>query len=82
MGIYTILSEVLRRRVLYAEEDHPRWAAEFRVARGRKDPWPFTDAIDNVGRGMRWIKATLTIAGGVCLIVGALRFIPLAPIRH
>jgi hypothetical protein len=67
-----ILSEVLRRRIFYAEEDYPRWEAEFKVARGKKDPWPFTNAIGNIGRWMRWIKATLTIASGVCLIVGAL----------
>jgi hypothetical protein len=67
-----ILSEVLRKRIFYAEENYPRWGKEFEVARGKKDPWPFTNAIDNIGRWMRWIKATLIIASGIFLIVGAI----------
>jgi hypothetical protein len=67
-----ILSEVLRNRIDYGEENYPRWSAEFEEARGKKSPWPFTSAIDNIGRGMRWVKASLTLASGMCLIVGAL----------
>ena len=77
-----ILSEVLRRRIDYAEEDYPRWDREFDAAKAKKVPWPFTKPIDKIGRGMRWIKAGLTIASGVCLIVGALRFIPAMPMKH
>jgi hypothetical protein len=56
----------------YAEGDYPRWDEQYKQAYGKKVSWPFTKKIDNIGRWMRWMKAGLTIASGVCLIVGAL----------
>jgi len=77
-----VLSELLRKRAFYAESDYPRWAREFNHAYGIITSWPFTDSIDGIGRWMRWIKASITIASGICLIVGALQFIPAGPLKH
>lgn len=67
-----ILSGMLRSRTFYAESDYQRWMTEFDNARGKQTSWPFTTGIDGVGKWMRRIKATLTIASGICLIIGAL----------
>lgn len=68
-----ILSELLRRRVNYAEADYPRWDSEFRAAYGKEDPWPYTELIDSIGASLRWIKAGLTLISGLLLVIGALR---------
>jgi hypothetical protein len=66
------LSELLNRRVDYAETDNPRWGREFKDSSGRRVAWPFTDRINNTGKLLRWIKGVLTVASGVCLIIGAI----------
>ncbi|MGA3106863.1 MAG: hypothetical protein ABSD53_20455 [Terriglobales bacterium] len=67
-----ILSEALRQRVEYGECDSVRWAKEFNAAAGQRVAWPFTDDMETIGRWMRWIKAGLTLLGGVLLIMGAI----------
>lgn len=67
-----ILSESLRRRVAYGESDPARWAREYQEGMGKDVPWPFTYGIQNVGTWLRWIKVGLTLASGLCLIVGAI----------
>ena len=67
-----ILSGRLRSRSFYAESDYERWNREFEDAKGKQTPWPFTATIDGIGKWMRWVKAALTIASGVFLIIGAL----------
>ena len=68
-----ILSGLLRRRVFYGEGNPSRWDAEYRDALGKRVPYPFTATIDKVGAIMRWTKSLLTLAGGVLLIIGAMR---------
>jgi hypothetical protein len=67
-----VLSGMLRERISYGEGHSQEWAEQFRQAAGKDVAWPFTDAIQNTGQWMRWIKATFTLASGVCLIVGAI----------
>lgn len=65
------LSESLRRRVEYGEDDNARWEKEFEDARGKSVDWPFTTSIDRVGFLTRQIKAGFTLLGGILLIIGA-----------
>lgn len=67
-----ILTEDMRRRIDYGEEQYDRWSDEFRAASGKKDPWPFTQRMVDVGIQTRRIKAGLTLAGGVFWIIGAI----------
>lgn len=73
-----VLTALLRSRILEAEGDNPKWQQEFAAAQGKATHWPFTPSIDNTGTIMRSVKAGLTIASGICLIVGAL-IGPIAP---
>jgi hypothetical protein len=68
-----ILSESLRKRVAYGEGNADQWKKEYEEAVAKDVAWPFTDAIQNAGKYMRWIKAAFTLASGFCLIVGAIR---------
>jgi hypothetical protein len=67
-----VLSQLLENRVDYAESDNPRWVTEFDKSSGKHVAWPFTNAINNTGKAMRWMRTALTIAAGVCLIIGAI----------
>lgn len=66
-----LLSESLRRRISYAELDERRWKDEFLEIAPHDVAWPFTDAIQNTGKYMRWIKVVFTLSSGGLLIVGA-----------
>ena len=66
-----VLSESLRERVAYGERNATQWTVEFQQAIGKDVAWPFTNAIQNTGKYMRWIKAGFTLVSGICLIVGA-----------
>jgi hypothetical protein len=59
------LGELLRRRINYAEENHPRWQNEFNQSVGQATPWPFTQTIDDVAKVSRYAKVALPIIGGV-----------------
>jgi hypothetical protein len=67
-----ILSELLRHRIVYGETNSVEWAEQYKMAAGRDVAWPFTDAIQNIGKYMRWIKSVFTLASGLCLIAGAI----------
>lgn len=66
------LSEALRRRVAYAEENLDRWEREYEHATQKGVSWPFTRAIEGCGLLLRWIKSTFTLLSGLFLIIGAL----------
>jgi len=59
------LGELLRERIAYAEEDHPRWQDEFNQNVGQATPWPFTSKIDNVAKFFRYARVSLPLIGGV-----------------
>ncbi len=65
------LSEFLKQRVAYGENDSSRWEREYQTARHSAGSWPFTDWIDFTGRLMRIIKATCTLIAGFLFIIGA-----------
>jgi hypothetical protein len=67
-----IMSELMRRRIGYGEGAPEKWAKEYAASIGKDVAWPFTDAMQNLGKYMRWIKAMLTLASGICLIIGAI----------
>ncbi|MBP6876226.1 MAG: hypothetical protein KBD56_09160 [Candidatus Eisenbacteria bacterium] len=68
-----VMSECHRTRADYAAADPKRWQEECNASFGRKsDPWPFTKAIENIGRIMREAKTWLPIAGGVLFLLGLL----------
>jgi len=58
-------------RINYAEADPARWNTEFHATAGKRDPWPFTGAIESLGSNMRAAKTWLP------LIAGALFFVAL-----
>jgi hypothetical protein len=67
-----LLSEKLRERVEYGEEDGPRWQREFDEFTSTSCPWPFTGLIEKIGRRMRMIKAGFTLVAGALLMIGAI----------
>ncbi len=67
-----VMSSMLRRQISFGEGQSEKWAQEFKDAAGKDIAWPFTNAIQNTGKWMRGIKATFTLASGLCLIIGAI----------
>jgi hypothetical protein len=67
-----MLSELLNKQMKYGESHCDIWAEKYKNSIGKDVAWPFTDAIQNTGRNMRWIKGTFTILGGIFLVVGAI----------
>lgn len=59
------MGELHRDRVEYAESDLSNWEREFSETKGKRDPWPFTQEIENLGRWARRFKAWLPIAAGL-----------------
>jgi hypothetical protein len=66
------LSQMNEAQMTYAESDLPRWQREYQASTGKNVAWPFTDRINGTARLMRWIRALLIVASGICLIVGAI----------
>lgn len=66
------MSELHRERVDYAAENLERWEKECSAALGRRDPWPFTSKIEQVGRWMRELRLWLTVLAGVAFLVALL----------
>lgn len=71
MNLYGMrkLSEDHRRRMNWAEEHAVQWRKEFNEARGKRSPWPFTQAILNWGRFFRECRAWLPIIGGLFFLI-------------
>jgi hypothetical protein len=63
------VGESLRAQIEYAEADGSRWEAEFKVNAGTRSPWPFTRAIDSLGRWMREAKIWLPLIAGLSFII-------------
>lgn len=63
------MGELHRKRVEYAESDSGRWGKEFSDTADKRDPWPFTNEIENLGRWMRELKAWLPIAAGLAFLI-------------
>lgn len=63
------MGELHRKRVDYAESDLSNWEKEFSKTKGKRDPWPSTKGIDNLGRLMRELKAWLPIAAGLFFLI-------------
>jgi len=64
-------SEAHRKQFEYAEENPTRWESEFEEAKGKRTAWPFSDNMESVGRGMRRIKVSFPLIGGLLLVIGA-----------
>lgn len=67
-----LMGELHRKRVEYAEQDLQRWNEEYAAALVRRSPWPFTKAIERLGRSMRELKAWLPLAAGIAFLVALL----------
>lgn len=67
------MGELLRKRIDYAESNPSRWEAEFKNTAGKRDPWPLTNAIESVGRGMRAAKAWLPLIAGLSFLIALIR---------
>jgi hypothetical protein len=67
-----VLSESLKKRVDYAEEDADRWKDEFEATKGQRVAWPFTDSQEQLGIKTRRIKGAFTLGGAVCFIIGTI----------
>ncbi len=67
-----VMSESHRKRVEYAESNTRRWEIEFAQNARIRSAWPFTDFTERFGRYMRILKASLTLAAGALLVIGAM----------
>ncbi len=67
------MSELLRRRIDYADADSKRWQREWDATTSLVDPWPYTEGIDLLGRWLRELKAWLPIAAGALFLLGLFR---------
>ena len=65
--------ELHRARIEYAETDASRWKAEFQESAAKRDPWPFTKAIEYLGRAMREAKTWLPLIAGVSFFIALVR---------
>jgi len=65
------LSESLKKQMDYGEGNAEMWAYEFERSKGKNVAWPFTDAIQDTGKNMRWVKGGFAIAGAVFFLIGA-----------
>ena len=63
------MGELHIKQVDHAESDLSRWEAEFRVNAGKRDPWPFTKGIENLGRVMREVKVWLPLLAGIAFLI-------------
>ena len=59
------MGELHRLRIDNAESDSSRWESEFKETSGKRDPWPFTKAIERLGRAMREAKTWLPLFAGM-----------------
>jgi hypothetical protein len=68
------MSELHRKRVIYASSDTKRWQQECSESLGRpRDPWPFTTKIERLGRTLREIKVWLPAFGWLLFLIALLR---------
>jgi hypothetical protein len=63
------MSELHLHRFDYASSDPGRWNREARDALGRRDPWPFTPAIERLGRILRESKTWLPLLAGLAFLL-------------
>jgi hypothetical protein len=60
-------------RIDYAESDTERWKREFDETMGKRDPWPFTAAIEVIGAWQRLVKTWLPISAGIAFLIALLQ---------
>jgi hypothetical protein len=60
---------LLFARSQYAERDHNQWQQEYDETKGTPDPWPYTEGIENLGHGLRVLKAFVPLIAAVLFIV-------------
>ncbi len=64
-----LMGELHCRRIDYAEENLGRWNLEFIETMGKRDPWPFTRAIEWWGRSLRFARTWLPLAAGAAFVL-------------
>ena len=67
-----VMGEKHLERINYAEADTERWNAEFTATASKQDPWPFTPAIESLGRWMRRGKTWLPLTAGAAFLLALL----------
>ena len=65
------LSEALKKQMDYGEGNTDEWAYQYERSVGKNVAWPFTDAIQNMGKNMRFVKGGFAIAGAIFFLIGA-----------
>jgi hypothetical protein len=71
---YWSLGGLLRKRIVYAEQNAARWHEEFTENFGKSTPWPATKWIESLATGFRFLKTFLPVIGGVLFLIAL--FIP------
>jgi hypothetical protein len=66
---YWMLGGMLRKRLVYAQEDPKRWEKEFREEYGKSTPWPSTSRIDRWAGALRSVRTFLPAIGGACFLI-------------
>ena len=63
------LGLLLRRRIVYAEKDAPRWEKQFHENKGKSTYWPSTRTIDWSAFMLQAVKILLPVTGGIFFLV-------------
>lgn len=64
-----LMTEQLRGRMHYAEEDPTRWSKEFNETLGKKNPWPYPESVDRLALALRECRTWFPILGGVLFLI-------------
>jgi hypothetical protein len=64
-----VIAEKHLDRINYAEANPVRWSGEFATTAGKRDPWPFTSAIESLAGAMRTGKTWLPLIAGVLFVM-------------
>ena len=67
------MSHLHSARFEYAEQDPNRWQREYEKTKGALDPWPYTKAIENLGRWLRVLKAFAPLIAAGLFVVSLFR---------
>jgi len=64
-----LIAELSFKRIKYAEENPERWRKEFEQSRSGSSAWPYTPAIERLGRATREVRLYLPLIAGVLFLV-------------
>jgi hypothetical protein len=67
-----LISELLRKRAIYADVDKARWEDEFKKLADSDKHWPYSKTVDALGEILRYCKVVFPVAASVLFILSIL----------